>query len=61
MSNIHVNGMKFDPKHNVGGGYTVPMGYLFGVCIENAELDVSLRNFKGRAIFSGKPSLWSES
>ena len=30
------------------------MGYLFGVCVEkNAELDPSLRKFKGRLVFQG--------
>ncbi|MFM7980148.1 MAG: hypothetical protein ACKPKO_12610, partial [Candidatus Fonsibacter sp.] len=34
------------------GGYTVHMGYLFGICVEkNAELDPSLRKFKGREVF----------
>ena len=37
-----------------GGGYTVHMGYLFGICVEkNAELDASLRKFKGRVVFRG--------
>ena len=57
MSNIHVHGMKSDRRHNVffwGGGYTVHMGYLFGICVEkNAELDASLRKFKGRVVFQG--------
>ncbi|MFM7984554.1 MAG: hypothetical protein ACKPKO_35030, partial [Candidatus Fonsibacter sp.] len=36
------------------GGYTVHMGYLFGICVEkNAELDHSLRKFKGRVVFQG--------
>ncbi|MFM7978520.1 MAG: reverse transcriptase domain-containing protein, partial [Candidatus Fonsibacter sp.] len=30
------------------------MGYLFGICVEkNAELDPSLRKFKGRVVFQG--------
>ncbi|MFM7989507.1 MAG: hypothetical protein ACKPKO_60355, partial [Candidatus Fonsibacter sp.] len=30
------------------------MGYLFGICVEkNAELDPSLRKFKGRVEFQG--------
>jgi hypothetical protein len=30
------------------------MGYLFGMCVEkNAELDASLRKFKGRVVFQG--------
>jgi hypothetical protein len=36
------------------GGYTVHMGYLFGICVEkNAELEPSLRKFKGRVVFQG--------
>ncbi|MFM7978150.1 MAG: reverse transcriptase domain-containing protein, partial [Candidatus Fonsibacter sp.] len=36
------------------GGYTVHMRYLFGICVEkNAELDPSLRRFKGRVVFQG--------
>ena len=30
------------------------MGYFFGICVEkNAELDASLRKFKGRVVFQG--------
>ena len=30
------------------------MGYMFGICVENnAELDPSLRRFKGRVVFQG--------
>ena len=37
-----------------GGGYTAHMGYLFGICVEkNAELDPSIRKFKGRVVFQG--------
>ena len=36
----------------LGAGYTVHMGYLFGICVEkNAELDVSLRKFNGIVVF----------
>ena len=43
------------------GGYTVHMGYLFGICCEkNAELDASLRKFKGRVVFQGNHVLRSK-
>ncbi|MFM7979370.1 MAG: hypothetical protein ACKPKO_08655, partial [Candidatus Fonsibacter sp.] len=43
--------VRFDARR---GGYTVHMGYLFGICVEkNAELDPSLRKFKGRVVFQG--------
>ena len=30
------------------------MGYLFGICVEkNAELEPSLRKFKGRVVIQG--------
>ena len=30
------------------------MGFLFGICVEkNAEIDASLRKFKGRVVFQG--------
>ena len=36
------------------GGYIVHMGYIFGICVEkNAELEPSLRKFKGRVVFQG--------
>ncbi|MFM7858461.1 MAG: hypothetical protein ACKO96_42705, partial [Flammeovirgaceae bacterium] len=36
------------------GGYTAHLGYLFGICVEkNAELDHSLRKFKGHIVFQG--------
>ena len=56
MSNIHVSGTKSDLKLNVGGGggYTLQMGYIFGICVEkNAELEPSLRKFNGRVVFQG--------
>ncbi|MFM7981092.1 MAG: hypothetical protein ACKPKO_17415, partial [Candidatus Fonsibacter sp.] len=46
-------GMTCVPTHGVGGN-TVHMGYLFGICVDkNAELDPSLRKFKGRVVFHG--------
>ncbi|MFM7988910.1 MAG: hypothetical protein ACKPKO_57320, partial [Candidatus Fonsibacter sp.] len=36
------------------GGYTVHMGYIFGICVEkNAELDPFLRKFKDVLYFKG--------
>ena len=36
------------------GGYTVHLGYLFGICVEkNSELAAHLRKFKGSALFQG--------
>ena len=34
------------------GGYTVHLGYIFGICVEkNSELAEHLRKYKGRANF----------
>ena len=51
-----VNGMMYVLKQGVwgGGGYTVHLGYLFGIRVKkNSELAELLRTYKGRVVFQG--------
>ncbi|MFM7985230.1 MAG: hypothetical protein ACKPKO_38520, partial [Candidatus Fonsibacter sp.] len=46
--------VRSEARRGGGWGYTVNKGHLFGICVEkHAELDPSMRKFKGLVVFQG--------
>ena len=46
--------VRVEARRGGGGGYTVHLGYLFGIRVKkNSELAELLRTYKGRVVFQG--------